>query len=212
MRFICRGVGILVLAGVAAVSGYGQDDTKSQDKKDQQATSQTYIFPSGKERFQRYVKDTIGPFRLLRTGAAAGIAQWRDAPEEWGQGMKGYARRYGSAITDQAVGNFMTEAIYPTLFREDPRYFRKTTGPIKKRAFYALSRVLITRTDAGSWRPNAAEILGNGTVAAIGNLYYPDGRRFDDNMQRMFSQIGTDAISNVLKEFWPDLKRRFAHS
>jgi len=164
-----------------------------------------------KQKFTIATKDTVDGPSYAIAAFFSGISQLNNSNPSFGQGMKGYARRYGSAITDQAVGNFMTEAIYPTLFREDPRYFRKTTGPIKKRAFYALSRVLITRTDAGNWRPNAAEILGNGTVAAIGNLYYPDGRKFDDNMQRMFSQIGTDAISNVLKEFWPDLKRRFAH-
>jgi hypothetical protein len=27
----------------------------------------------------------------------------------------------------------------------------------------------------------------------------------------MASQIGTDAISNVLKEIWPDVKRKWLH-
>jgi hypothetical protein len=108
MRFICRGVVILVLAGVAAVSGYGQDDTKSQDKTDQQATTQTYVFPSEKERLKRYITNTIGPFRLLRTGAAAGIAQWHDAPEEWGQGMKGYGKRYASGLGQNAIQQTVT--------------------------------------------------------------------------------------------------------
>lgn len=60
-------------------------------------------------------------------------------------------------------------------------------------------------------RFNSSEFLGNGTVAAIGNLYYPDARGFGPTMQRMGTQIGTDAISGVLKEFWPDVKRKFTH-
>jgi hypothetical protein len=67
--------------------------------------------------------------------------------------------------------------------------------------------VLVTRTDKGNWRFNTSEFLGNGAVAAIGNLYYPDGRTGGDTAQRMFTQIGTDALSNVLKEFWPDVKK-----
>jgi hypothetical protein len=69
--------------------------------------------------------------------------------------------------------------------------------------------VLITRTDAGNWRFNTSEFLGNGTVAAIGNFYYPDARSASGTLQRMATQIGTDAISGVLKEFWPDIKRKW---
>ena len=111
MRFVCRTLGVLVLLGVAAVSGFGQDDTEKQTTSDQQTVSdqqatsqtQTYVFPSDKERLKRYISNVIGPWRLARTGAAAGIAQWRDAPEEWGQGMKGYGKRFASGMGQNAI-------------------------------------------------------------------------------------------------------------
>jgi len=53
--------------------------------------------------------------------------------------------------------------------------------------------------------------VGNGVVAALGNAYYPDAKGFDPTMQRMFTQIGTDAVSQVLKEFWPDIKHKYFH-
>jgi hypothetical protein len=105
----------------------------------------------------------------------------------------------------------MTEAIWPSMLHEDPRYFRKVNGSFWGRLGYASTRVFVTRTDAGNWRFNASEWMGNGTVAAIGNAYYPDARGFSPTMQRMGTQVGTDAISCVLKEFWPDIKRKWIH-
>ena len=101
----------------------------------------------------------------------------------------------------------MTEAIWPSMLHEDPRYFRKVNGSVKGRLGYAIARVMVTRTDTGGSRFNFSEWLGNGTVAAIGNSYYASERGLGSTMQRIVTQIGTDAISNVLKEFWPDIKK-----
>src|SRR5690349_7868201 len=68
----------------------------------------TYKFPTHRERFQRYVKDTVGPFRLARTVASAGIDQWRDTPEEWEQGMKGYGKRFASSLGRNAIQQTVT--------------------------------------------------------------------------------------------------------
>ena len=46
-------------------------------------------------------------------------------------------------------------------------------------------------------------------VAAIGNLYYRDGVTAHDNAVRFMTLISADALGNVLKEFWPDVKRKF---
>ena len=162
-----------------------------------------------KQKFTIAKKDTFDYPSYVLAAAFAGISQVNNSNPSFGQGFKGYARRYGSSIADQDIGNFMTEAIYPSLLHEDPRYFRKVNGKFSRRLLYASTRVFVTHTDSGGQRFNFSEFLGNGTVASIGNWYYPDARGFDDTMQRMFTQIGTDALSNVLKEFWPDIKRKW---
>jgi hypothetical protein len=162
-----------------------------------------------KQKFTIARKDTLDYPSYALAAAFSGLSQLDNSNPSFGQGLKGYARRYGSAVADQDIGNFMTEAIFPSFLHEDPRYFRKVHGSIKGRLFYAATRVIVTRTDAGNWRFNFSEFLGNGTVAALGNAYYPDARGFDPTMQRMFTQIGTDAISGVLKEFWPDIKNHW---
>ena len=63
--------------------------------------------------------------------------------------------------------------------------------------------------DQGKWNFNFSEWLGNGATVAISNLYYPvETRNVADNVQKLGIQIGTDGFSQVMKEFWPDLKRK----
>jgi hypothetical protein len=105
----------------------------------------------------------------------------------------------------------MTESIMPSVLHEDPRYFRLGTGGAWHRAGYALSRVFVTRTDSGGRRFNFSEWLGNATAVTISNAYYPDTRTASDNAERLFIACATDAFSQVLKEFWPDVKRKLFH-
>lgn len=162
-----------------------------------------------KQKFRIAAKDTFDFPSYILGGAFAGISQLQNSNPSFGQGLQGYAKRYAANVADQDIGNFMTEAIMPTLLHEDPRYFRKGSGPVNKRVVYAATRVFITKTDKGTASFNFAEFLGNGTVAALGNAYYPDAKGFSPTAQRMFTQIGTDAISQILKEFWPDVKRKY---
>jgi hypothetical protein len=161
------------------------------------------------QKFAIARKDTLDYPSYGLALAFAGLSQLQNDNPSFGQGLRGYARRYASAVTDQDLGNYMTEAIMPSLLREDPRYFRRGYGSFLRRVAYAASRVTVTKTDAGNTRFNTSEFLGNGIVASLGNLYYPDDTGLRYTAQRMFTQIGTDAIDNILKEFWPDVKRKW---
>jgi hypothetical protein len=145
---------------------------------------------------------------LVGLGAAyAALYQLENSHPEFGQGVEGYAKRFGTSYSDQVIGNFMTEGIYPSFLKEDPRYFRMAEGPKKKRTLYALTRIFVTKTDSGKTAVNYSELLGNATAAGIGLSYYPDNRNAPDFLLNWGTQLGTDATSQVLKEFWPDVKR-----
>ncbi|HLJ45334.1 MAG TPA: hypothetical protein VKU01_04970 [Bryobacteraceae bacterium] len=164
---------------------------------------------TAKQKLTIAAKDSFDWPGFFIAGAFSALAQEDNTNPSFGQGLKGYAHRYITAYGDQVIGNFMTEGIIPSLLHDDPRYFRKGQGTFRGRLGYASTRVFVTRTDAGTWRMNTAELFGNGITASIGNAYYPGARGFAPTMQRMWTQIGTDAISNVLKEFWPDVKRHY---
>ncbi len=164
-----------------------------------------------KQKFTIATKDSFD-YPLL--GLAAFIAaegQLTNAHPEFGQGWPGYGRRVGTSYADQAIGNMMTEGIFPSILHEDPRYFRRGYGSVWSRTFYAATRVFLTKTDSGGTRFNFSEVLGNATGAAISNAYYPDSRDAAENVEKLGEQIGIDAVSQVLKEFWPDIKHKLLH-
>lgn len=156
-------------------------------------------------------KDTLDYPLFLLGGALAGLAQITDQHPEFGQGIKGFAHRYATAYADQAIGNYMTEGLLPILFHEDPRYFRrgKSRGGVWSRTAYAATRIFVTRTDSGGSTFNFAEVVGNSIAAGVGNAYYPTERSVGQNFSRLGQDLATDAISQILKEFWPDIKQKY---
>ena len=139
----------------------------------------------------------------------AGIAQAGHASPSFGQGLKGYGHRLLTTYADQVIGNTFTEGLFPVLLHEDPRYFRRGEGNGWYRAWYAASRVFVTHKDGGKPRFNYSEWIGNSAAVAISTSYYPDGRTASDAALKLLQQCGTDAASQILKEFWPDIKRKF---
>ncbi len=173
--------------------------------------SAVYMPITAKQKFTIASKDSFDYPLLGLAAFIAAYGQLDNAHPEFGQGWAGYGRRVGTSYADQAIGNMMTEGIFPSLLHEDPRYFRRGHGSVWSRTVYAASRVLVTRTDSGGTRFNFSEVLGNATGTAISNAYYPDNRDVGDNVEKLGSQIGIDAASQVLKEFWPDIKRKLFH-
>jgi len=123
-------------------------------------------------------------------------------------GMVGFGEYYARGFSDQIIGSYVTDAILPALLHDDPRYFRLGTGTFWRRTYYATSRLFVTRRDNGTSRFNITEIAGNIGVDAITTWYYPDSQSASKGLERFGMQLGNDAISNILTEFWPDIKHR----
>jgi hypothetical protein len=164
---------------------------------------------SARQKMTIACKDSFdGP--VYPTAAAfAALYQLENQNPSFGQGMAGYAKRFAAAYGDQMIGNMMTEGIVPSLLHQDPRYFRLGEGSVRSRAWYAATRIFVARTDSGRNTFNFAEWGGNATAVALSNAWYPDTRTVSDNVQKLLIQCATDAFSQVLKEFWPDVKRHF---
>ena len=163
-----------------------------------------------REKFKIATQDSLGWNIALLAAGFAGIAQLEDTNPSFGQGVEGYAHYYWTAFLDQGVGNYMTEAIFPTMLHEDPRYFVKGEGSTKSRIAWSIRQIFWTRRDNGGYEVNYSELGGNAVATAISNLYYPDSRTPGQNAEKWGTAVGTDMLSNVLKEFWPDVKRHFS--
>jgi hypothetical protein len=153
--------------------------------------------------------ESVDPSVLPLVGLIAGIEQLEGRERSWGSGLAPYGKRYVTSFADYGIGNFMTTAVMPTVFRQDPRYFALGKGSVLHRAGYAFSRTLVTRTRSGQRRFNQSEIVGNILGAEIANAYHPaEDRTFSATMARWESQVLFDSLTNELKEFWPDIRRR----
>ena len=155
-----------------------------------------------KQKFQLSARSLIDPVSFLTVAGIAGAEQNRNIFPAYGSGIEGYGKRYGAALANHVTGNLFAKAVYPSMFRQDPRYFYKGTGSGASRAFYAVSCAFLTRSDSGRRVPNYSHILGGFTAAAISNLYYPESDRGASLVLfNGLADIGTDAAANLVREF-----------
>ena len=160
------------------------------------------------EKFKVASEDAfdLGTVGLAAIFGAEG--QLTNANRSLGRGGAGFGRHMGTSYGDLVIGHYMTAAIFPALFRQDTRYFRRGTGSGWSRLGYAVGQVFWTQNDSGNTGFNYSEILGNATAVAISNAYYVDNRNPRDGVSKFGTQLGVDMAANILKEFWPDLGRK----
>ena len=162
------------------------------------------------EKFKIASQDSFDRGTVVLAAAFAGEAQLTNSNPSFGQGLMGYGRYFGTSYADFVIGNYMTEAIYPAILHQDPRYFRRGTGSGWSRLGYAMGQIFWTHTDRGGSQFNFSEIIGNSTAVAISNVYYADNRDVRSAALKLSSQIAVDMSANILKEFWPDFSRKFS--
>jgi hypothetical protein len=175
---------------------------------------QQHIMPlTAKEKFVLFAKETIDPFTVVAAAGGAGLSQIDNDDPKYGRGAGPFAQRFGAAAVDITTQNFFSDAVMSSLLHEDPRYFRR--GPEFSgwyRVWYALTRVVVTRTDKGRARFNYSGMLGMGMGIALSNAYYPDSSVSGSEVASRFgTSFAASALGNLLPEFWPDFHEKFFH-
>lgn len=160
-------------------------------------------FPlNSKQKFELAWKMTIDPVTIILTAATAGIEQARNDFSGYGQGAQGYAKRFGAAYADAAIGTFVGSAILPSLLKQDPRYFYKGTGSTRSRILYAIANLVVRKGDNKRWQPNYSNIFGSLAAGGISNLYYPaKDRGVGLTFENAFIGFGVGAVVNLAQEF-----------
>jgi hypothetical protein len=202
----------------------GTDDSKIKTEE-QTGTSKDRLFYALPNFLTVETKDvpplTVGQkFKVVARGSfdyiqlpwyafLAGLSQAENSEPGYGQGAEGYGKRLGAYAADGAIENFMTGAVLPSILHQDPRYFQSGEGGFAHRTGYAVSRILVTRSDAGRREFNFSEIVGSAMAAGISTYsYHPRGDRNLGNTASVWgSQVGYDTVTIVIKEFWPDIRR-----
>jgi hypothetical protein len=164
---------------------------------------------TGSEKFKLASEDAFDRGTVALAALFAGESQLTNANRAFGQGAAGFGRYWGAAYGDFLIGDYMTESVFPTLLHQDPRYFRRGIGSRSSRLAYAMGQIFSTHRDSGGTQFNYSEVVGNSVAVAISNAYYVDNRTATDAVSKLGMQIGVDMASNILKEFWPDMERKF---
>ncbi|HEY9126964.1 MAG TPA: hypothetical protein VIM62_07540 [Acidobacteriaceae bacterium] len=161
-----------------------------------------------KEKFMDATEDSFDYSSIFIPAAIAGFDMARDSVPEFHQGAAGYARYFWHSAVDQTSENYLVEFIVPTITHEDTRYYTLGHGGFLHRTGYALSRVVVTRSDSGREVFNASEVIGSGAASGISSLYYPSRERsFGNTAEEWGLDVGIDSASFVFREFWPDVNR-----
>ena len=163
-----------------------------------------------KDKFFLFVSDSFDPVTFIAAGFNAGLSQALDRDPTFGQGAAGYGRRFAASFADQASLKFFKDFAYPSIFHEDPRYYRLIHGSGGRRLLYAIDHAFVARRDNGNRMFNVSEWLGTTSVSALSNMYHPgNGRGFAPAAQRVGYNIAEDIGFDLLREFWPEIARKF---
>jgi hypothetical protein len=158
------------------------------------------------EKFELFLSKSVSPPQLLGSLVFAGISQARDSLPGYGQGFDGYGKRLGSSLASGASSHFFGTFLLPGMLHEDPRYFVRMRGSFRVRAEYAVSRVLVTRTDAGQGAFNWGGTMGPLLAEGLANVYLPNSERTArKTFERYGIRIGFGALNNLVKEYWPTI-------
>ncbi len=183
-----------------------------------------------REKFHLFVKSGFDPATIGVVGLQAAISQGEDEFPAYEQGAAGYGRRFGASLADETDSGFWSNFAYPSLLKEDPRYFRRGEGDFVHRVGYSIKQEFVCHTDKGGRAFNFSNVLGAFTSGAISNLYYPGNtlirtipatasspaipvyesdRGVVLTLSRTSIALGYGIIGGLFDEFWPDMQNRF---
>jgi hypothetical protein len=234
-------------AQVPAQNQPAQESTQEKDKNGKAAPAGTsndrlfYALPNfltlengqkvppltTKQKFGVVARSTFDPVEIPWWGVLSAIGQADNSEPAFGQGWGAYGKRYATTAGDSLVENFLVGAIFPSVLHQDPRFFQLSHGSFPHRAFYAVTRILVTRSDSGHSQFNYSEVFGSATAAAISTFtYHPrsafistptDPHKFIASDRTLgnaadvwATQLTLDTITIMVKEFWPDIHRKLS--
>ena len=153
--------------------------------------------------------DSIAPSTLIGDAISAGIDQGTNSLSQYGGGISGYGKRYGSSLATGTTAQYFRTFLLPTTLHEDPRYFVLLHGTAPRRVLYAVTRVFVTETDARTESVNWSELLGPLMAEGLANAYLPpEQRTVGKTFRRYGLRVGFDSAINIVKEYWPTIFRQ----
>jgi len=167
---------------------------------------------SPKEKFIVAGKDTFDYSALFVAGIQAGFAMNSKSYPEFHQGAAGYARYYWHTLADTTSENFFVGGLGPIVFKQDNRFYTLGHGGFRKRSWYAVTRVLVSRKDNGDATFNFSEVIGSGASSGLSTLWYPKQYQTWTKVgQKWLTSDLIDGFNFWWKEWWPTANKYVFH-
>ena len=109
----------------------------------------------------------------MERSALAGIAQWRNSPPEWEQGMAGYGRRLSSNFGQYSIKKTLQFSIGAAL-KEDPRYFPSTRTGFWQRTAHAVTHTVMVQNDNNRRVFSVGRVTGTLGGSFISRAWHPE--------------------------------------
>ncbi len=168
--------------------------------------------PTTKEAFILATQNSFDYSSFIFVGITSAMAEGTNAHPQLGKGMAGFGRYYWRGFVDKTDGNYLVLFALPTVLNEDERYYAMGEGGFWKRGIYAATRILITPDYHGHNTFNASEVFGRAMAQGISTAYYPSADRTGGALAVKYGwAMGRDALTNVFREFWPDIATHVLH-
>ncbi len=152
------------------------------------------------------LRNSIAPFSLTGELIAAGYSHLTNGSPNFGTDSGAFASRFGAAVARGTSQKIFADGVLAAALREDPRYYQLgSKTPFVHRVLYAVTRPLITRTDAGHTTPNVATLGGYLGAAYLTRTYNPVLNQSNTEVLKIYgSSLGGAALGDAVTEFLPD--------
>ncbi len=154
-----------------------------------------------KLKFHLAWKSSTDPVTIGGAAFLALLEQAGDQYPEFGQGMQGYGKRLGAGYADIFASTFLSGAVFPSLLKQDPRYYYKGTGSTSSRILHAVGNSVSCKSDKGRWQFNYSNVLGVFGGAALSSYLYPTNNRAMFTLSAGMIRLGESSLAGIVQEF-----------
>ena len=155
-----------------------------------------------RQKFEMAYRKTVDVSFPIESVMFAGADKVANYGPNYGTGSSAFGELVGYNAANLASTFFFTDGLLPTILHQDPRYFRKGSGSVGSRIWWALRSEAVAYNDQGVEVPNYSGLLGFGMATALSNAYSPSSSvTFAQTMERWGVKVGVSFGLNVMREF-----------
>jgi hypothetical protein len=158
------------------------------------------------DRVQIYRHSVFSPLTVIGPALGAGFGLWENEPPEWGQGMAGYGRRFGSSLGRTIINKTIVFGV-AAMDGEDPRYIPSEQQGLMTRSRHAIVSTFVSTRADGSRMPAISLFAGAYGSAFIANAWYPPSKATTRHaLEQGSTKLASTVGLHLLHEFWPDIR------